>query len=53
MVATSFNGVNVFKERDAVIPTITPADVESYLKQLLAQGNMITLILNPEETAAE
>ena len=49
MVATSFNGVNVFKERGEVIPTLTTQDVQDYLSQLLNQNNLRIVILNPEE----
>mgnify|MGYP002558484571 CR=1 FL=1 len=50
MLATHLNGVNVYKERGAIIPTITVAEVQDYLKHLVDQNLIRIVVLNPEET---
>lgn len=51
MAATSINGVNVFLGREEVINSITPADVQNFMRELLAQDNYRVVVLDPEGMA--
>ncbi len=53
MTATAINGVDVFHQLPEILPTITTADVANYMKEILENGSVVTVILNPEVTPAE
>ena len=48
MAATSINGVNVFLNREEVINSITPQDIENFMRDMLAQDNYTVVVLDPE-----
>lgn len=49
MTATSLNGVPVFLKTAEALKTITPATVQDFMKEVLAQGNYRVIILDPAE----
>lgn len=53
MVAYDINGVQTFTNAAEVAAGITPADVQDYMRELLAQGNYRVIILDPEVVAEE
>lgn len=49
MSSTAINGVDVFNGNLELINSVTCADVEKFMKELLDQGNERTIILDPAE----
>lgn len=49
ITATLTNGVDVFNGRAEVIKSITIADVQNFMKQLLDQNNYRVVLLDPEK----
>ncbi len=49
MSATQINGVDFFNGVEDTINSITPADIQNYMKQLLDLGNYRVVILDPEQ----
>lgn len=52
MAATALNGVDVFNGNVELLQSLTPADVQDFMKRINAQGNYRIVILDPETTAA-
>ncbi len=45
----SLNGVDTFNGSVDVIQSITPADIQDYMKKLIGQGNYRVVTLDPEQ----
>lgn len=48
-----FYGEDTHTESLNTINSITPADIQNFVKQLLDQGNLATVVMMPKETAKE
>lgn len=44
----SINGVDTFNQRDEVVNSITTADVQNFMRQLIDQNNYRVVVLDPE-----
>ncbi|MDE6283951.1 MAG: insulinase family protein [Muribaculaceae bacterium] len=53
MAATALNGVDIFNGNVELLQTITPADVQDFMKRVNAAGNYRVIILDPEAAPAE
>ena len=53
IVATELNGVDVFNNRAELLSKITTADVQNFMKQVIAQKNYRVILLDPEAAPAE
>ncbi len=53
MAATALNGVDVFNGNVELLQSLTPADVQDFMKRINANGTFRIVILDPEAAAAE
>ncbi len=53
MAATALNGVDVFNGNVELLQSLTPADVQDFMKRINANGTYRIVILDPEAAAAE
>lgn len=53
MAATTLNGVQTFTNASDILNTITAADVNAFMKQVLDQNRYRLVVLDPEQTPAE
>jgi len=53
IVATELNGVDVFNNRAELLSKINTADVQNFMKQVLAQNNYRVVLLDPEANPAK
>lgn len=53
MAATALNGVDVFNGNVELLQSLTPADVQDFMKRMNANGTYRIVILDPEAAAAE
>lgn len=53
MAATALNGVDVFNGNVELLQSLTPADVQDFMKRLNGAGTYRVIILDPEAPAAE
>ena len=51
--ATALNGVDVFNGNVELLQSLTPADVQDFMKRINANGTYRIVILDPEAAAAE
>lgn len=49
ITATTLNGQQIFLGREEVLKSITPADVQNFMKAVLDQGNYRVITLDPEQ----
>ena len=52
MAATALNGVDVFNGNVELLQSLTPADVQDFMKRINANGTYRIVILDPEAAAA-
>ena len=48
MAGAALNGIDTFNGNIETINSLTTADVMTFMKELLSQGNYQTVILDPE-----
>lgn len=49
MTATTLNGVPTFLQTEEALKTITAADVQAFMKEVLAQEQYRVIVLDPEK----